>query len=527
MGMKPQKKWLPNALMSVFLTTTSLTTLGQDTAPTTKPNNTQPTTTIELPQNNYSTIQLTPDLKISTKNFDLIADLYKKTLKIDAEYETVNNKPVPDFMRRPVYLSELLTGSPHDTQIEIMATESGGFTQTDNATSSGLGYGQFMRLTTMYNAMMITENKFNDDVTRNIQPAFPKEMKVLHSIHLRSSRAARITFTDPDKLSKLTQDQQRLLINQNEPINHWDDTLNEDTAFQKLAIINPETYESFKEEHTDLQSDLQEKQKAYRRATSPTSAITLEEFDLLYEQAQIAYQNTQDFNARLIKETVDEYTRLVHKAEDIELTNDFHNAVNHNITVSTLLLGWHTHNNIKEMQRQEIPVSKNYAYDAHFNGVGGAIAKHKELMKNPDNPSYMMFSNSREEAEEKYGHIIFNEINRSFFLHPDNEDGTHRYKTIKEMNDYTIDVKGYDDQSFITLGEADTALTEAIKNSDIEFILTSQELTRLYSKIESYAQKVDNIKYKLDNPTPPKEELEQSPEKIIPPQETIPNAPEI
>ncbi len=190
-------------------------------------------------------------------------------------------------------------------------------------------------------------------------------------------------------------------------------------------------------------------------------------------------------------------------------------------------MGLFTHNNIKTLQRNEVPISQNYIYDAHFNGVGGAISKHKELMKNPNNPSYMMFSDSKEEAEEKYGHIIFNEINRNFFLHPDNQDGSHRYKTIKEMNDYTIKVKGHDDQTFITLGTPDPSLTSAIKNDDVEFILTSQELTRLYSKIELYAQQVDDIKYRLDNPAPIQDKATQKPKKEQPPSVSSASHPEI
>ncbi len=509
--MKNKSGWLANTLLSAFLSSTTLSASAKtfedhtnETDPYNTPQSFDQQSFQELTGMPLYTIQITPSVKLGTDNVDIVSFLHDKLDDIDHDYAVINGIEVPDFIRRPTFFSEVITGTPHGIQINIMSGESN-FSETSNAHGSASGFGQFMRNTTIQNAVKISQNRSNDPTISNIQGLFPENIRIAYSKH-NNKQLDRLTIINPEKLERLTQAQQKLILNQNEPILNWakgindDERLNEksEDALERLRVINPAAHIIAAQKLNDLHTEFKEKQQSYLEAMNPLSAIPLDELNTRRESTEQALTALSDHKRAIIDTTMDQFTELVHQVEDLALTNELHHAINNNPTITVAQLGLHSSQNIRTLQRNGVPVTEKSTYDAHFSGIGRAITTYKHVQSMPNAPVWKLFGETQEEAEENYGFVMLNPTNRNFYFHPSEEGQDNQYKTIQEYNDY-IKQKGFSEKA-VKLGDPNALITEAITNGDATLHITNPETLRVYARVEQYAAQVDTIEFMLNNP---------------------------
>ncbi len=203
--------WLANTLIGAFMGTTALTSSAEpltdlqinDIALN---NHTfENATNDQHPATPLFTIQITPSVKLATNNQDIINSLHEQLEHVDNDYAIINGINVPDFIRRPTFFSEVMTGTPHGIQINIMSGESN-FKETNNPDGSAKGFGQFMRNTSIENALKYSQNRKDDPIITNIQGLFPQNIRIAYSKY-HDKHLDRLTIIDPNKLKDLTVEQ--------------------------------------------------------------------------------------------------------------------------------------------------------------------------------------------------------------------------------------------------------------------------------------------------------------------------------
>ncbi len=246
-----------------------------------------------------------------------------------------------------------------------------------------------------------------------------------------------------------------------------------------------------------LYSGCKEIQKTYLASMNPLSGVSLDEMNARRDDTEHALALLEDHKRGIIQIAIEQFTKLVNQAEDIDLTDALHHAINNNTTITIAQLGVHSNHNIKALKRNDVPVTEKSTYDAHFSGIGRTISANKHIISMPNDPVWKLFGNTQDEAEEKYGFVMFNETNRNFYFHPREEGQEDKYKTIQEYHDY-IKQKGFSERT-VKLGQPNDLITEAIKSGEASLKITDQNVIRVYSKVERYAMEVSTIEYMLKN----------------------------
>lgn len=195
-----------------------------------------------------------------------------------------------------------------------------------------------------------------------------------------------------------------------------------------------------------------------------------------------------------------EHSKLVYKAENLDITNEIYEDISTHPIMSPLILVQRILRDAERLERNNCPLTSANTYGMHFHGEGAGLRK-AILVKNDPNASILKaYGDDTALALKKHSTSINHPTNRNFFY---NEDDT--FKTVQQSRDYTIKSKGFSDEP-IDLMDNDNTLANGLRDGtiSIEFAIPArlkENLMTIQQRQSDLVAIENSIKQHKNNPT--------------------------